>query len=286
MKPLHEISISTQQGEIVVVEMGNPKGIPVIALHGWLDNAASFIPLAEHIEALHIYALDLAGHGKSYHRAFPHNYNQWDDLLDILEVADYLGLEKFAVLGHSRGAGIACALSAVSDRVTSLALLDGFIRSFSRPEEAGENIAEYIAKRRRGRNRRFHYKTLEEMIKLRMKSKIALAEPAARLITERNVEAVEPGFVWRTDPALRWRSAVRFSETQVNSVVEKINCPTGLWVTESSLASSKQCVASMPNSTKVSVTAMQGSHHFHMETGVKVLAQNLDAFFSSQLKPL
>ena len=38
-------------------------------LHGWLDNAGSFIPLMRHLrKEEHWVALDLPGHGQSFHR--------------------------------------------------------------------------------------------------------------------------------------------------------------------------------------------------------------------------
>jgi pimeloyl-ACP methyl ester carboxylesterase len=43
-----------------------PDAPRVLALHGWLDNAASFIPLA--LPKLDLVALDLPGHGHSVHR--------------------------------------------------------------------------------------------------------------------------------------------------------------------------------------------------------------------------
>ncbi|MFY0450190.1 alpha/beta hydrolase, partial [Xanthomonas codiaei] len=39
----------------------------ILALHGWLDNAASFVPLSAHLQApdLDLVLLDLPGHGHS-----------------------------------------------------------------------------------------------------------------------------------------------------------------------------------------------------------------------------
>jgi pimeloyl-ACP methyl ester carboxylesterase len=85
-------------------EWGDSTQLPVLALHGWLDNAASFFALAPRLKNLHIVALDMAGHGQSEHRPGQMAYTPWDDINDILAVADHFGWERFVLLGHSRGA--------------------------------------------------------------------------------------------------------------------------------------------------------------------------------------
>jgi len=94
----------------------------VIALHGWLDNAASFSHLAPLLPGLRIVALDQAGHGHSSHRAPGSGYQLWDYALDVLLVADQLGWQKFALLGHSMGAIVSLLLAgAVPERISRLA---------------------------------------------------------------------------------------------------------------------------------------------------------------------
>ena len=46
---------------------GTRGGLPVLALHGWLDNAASFVPLAAQLPELDWALADLPGHGLSDH---------------------------------------------------------------------------------------------------------------------------------------------------------------------------------------------------------------------------
>ena len=42
---------------------------PVLCLHGWLDNANSFLPLAAAMSTQSLLAVDFAGHGLSSHRS-------------------------------------------------------------------------------------------------------------------------------------------------------------------------------------------------------------------------
>ena len=82
---------------------GDERSPPVLALHGWLDNAASFAVLAPRLANFHIVALDLTGHGKSSRRSADASYQIWDDLPEILGVVKQLGWNNFELMGHSRG---------------------------------------------------------------------------------------------------------------------------------------------------------------------------------------
>ena len=65
---VEEIRLSLPHIELAAHIFGPEDGLPVIALHGWLDNANSFARLAPKLEGLRIVALDFAGHGHSDHR--------------------------------------------------------------------------------------------------------------------------------------------------------------------------------------------------------------------------
>src|SRR5690606_41685879 len=65
------------------------------------SDLASFDVLAPQLENVHLIALDCAGHGFSGHRS---SYNIWEDVGELFAVADLLGWNEFALLGHSRGA--------------------------------------------------------------------------------------------------------------------------------------------------------------------------------------
>ncbi|MFO6378552.1 alpha/beta fold hydrolase, partial [Pseudomonas aeruginosa] len=91
---VEEVRISLPHIELAAHLFGPPDGKPVIALHGWLDNAMSFSRLAPKLAGLRIVALDFAGHGHSAHRAEGASYLLWDYALDVLMVAEQLGWER------------------------------------------------------------------------------------------------------------------------------------------------------------------------------------------------
>ena len=66
--------------DIAACEWGDPAGVPVLALHGWLDNCGSFAPLGRLLRGVRLVALDLPGHGHSSHRSADGTYNIWQDV--------------------------------------------------------------------------------------------------------------------------------------------------------------------------------------------------------------
>jgi pimeloyl-ACP methyl ester carboxylesterase len=87
---------------------GNPDGIPVLCLHGWLDNACSFDGLAPLMpnETHNFVAIDLPGHGFSTHYPAGMTYRFSDGFTVIRYVQDYMKWDKSAIVAHSLGAGI------------------------------------------------------------------------------------------------------------------------------------------------------------------------------------
>ncbi|WP_236638195.1 alpha/beta fold hydrolase [Mangrovicoccus ximenensis] len=93
---------------------GPQDGTPVLALHGWMDHAASFAELAPRLGGCHVVAPDLSGQGLSGHRSPHATYNIWDDLPQLAGLLDRLGWDSCVLLGHSRGANISALLAATA----------------------------------------------------------------------------------------------------------------------------------------------------------------------------
>ncbi|HEY7884092.1 MAG TPA: alpha/beta fold hydrolase, partial [Cellvibrionaceae bacterium] len=129
--------------DISAQQWGETGGKPVLALHGWLDNSASFTALAPLLNGLEFIALDMAGHGQSAHRPGTAPYNIWEDVAEVLSIANALGWNEFSLVGHSRGAIVAALLAgAFPERVTAMALIEGIfpmpVDSTNAPKQLAE----------------------------------------------------------------------------------------------------------------------------------------------------
>src|SRR5690606_16190833 len=66
---MRELELDIPAGRIAGLRLGEAGAPRVLALHGWLDNAASFVPLATEFERIgtrvELVAPDLPGHGRS-----------------------------------------------------------------------------------------------------------------------------------------------------------------------------------------------------------------------------
>lgn len=79
-----ECALPLSSIRLAAMAWGHSAGLPVLALHGWLDNAASFARLAPLLPDWRIVALDLAGHGHSKHRPAGCRYHLMDYVFDVI----------------------------------------------------------------------------------------------------------------------------------------------------------------------------------------------------------
>lgn len=272
---VREVGFELPFGRITGLRSGMPEGPKVLALHGWLDNAASFLPLAGHFLGLDLVMLDLPGHGHSAHLGPGADYNLLVTVNAILDVADALGWERFAVLGHSMGAGIGSILAAsVPQRVTRLVAIEALGALAETPERTTARLREAVAAARALASKKLRvFPDLAAPIRARMQAN-QLSEASARLLVERGVVAVEGGFSWSSDPRLTLPAMQRMTEAQVRQLIAGIECPTRVVFADppqtylpEPLRSER--AALLPQGELI---VLPGSHHLHMETPAAVAA--------------
>jgi pimeloyl-ACP methyl ester carboxylesterase len=274
-----EVTLELAHLRLAALEWGPPDGRPVIALHGWLDNAASFSGLAPRLDGFRVTALDLAGHGRSEHRpaACSHHFVDW--VPQVVEAVDALGLDRFCLVGHSMGAGIASLVPAAAPgRVARLVLVEGV-----GPLSTGADAAPALLRSalededRIAHARPRIHPDLEAAVTARCQG-TDLDPGSARVLVERSVEAVDGGLSFAFDPRLRTRSRWRFTEEQVLAFLAAIDCPVLAVRADAGWPFPEEQVerrlAAIGDLTRIVV---EGGHHVHL-THPERLAPQVVAF--------
>ncbi|XP_032782054.1 probable serine hydrolase [Daphnia magna] len=100
-----ELHIPTPWGYLAAKVWGPDNGVPVLALHGWQDNAGSFDTLAPLLPAnVRLVCLDFCGHGLSSHYPPGMFLNYYDHVYHVKLVIDFFKWKKVSILAHSMGA--------------------------------------------------------------------------------------------------------------------------------------------------------------------------------------
>ena len=272
---LDDIAIEIPIGRIAALRRSEPGAPKVLALHGWLDNAASFIPLSAQLPGLDLVAIDLPGHGRSAHLPPGADYSFPGAIAGVLDIADALGWERFALLGHSRGAGIASLVAAACpQRVERLVAIEALGALPETAERTTARLRESVSATRALRGKALRvFVDPQPAVRARMHAN-ALSEPVARLLVERGLADVEGGHTWSSDPRLTVPTMVRMTDAQVDDLVAGIECPTRVIY-----ADPPQPYLPEPDRSRRArllpdgdLVVIAGGHHLHMEQPGEVAA--------------
>lgn len=259
---------------IALKVLGQPNPPPIIAIHGWLDNANSFDLLAPLIPNQHIIAIDLPGHGLSDYRPPGAIYHFWDWIADLHEIVTELGLTTFSLLGHSMGAAIATLYAGIySEHIAKLILIDGIGPVTSPVNAYPDLLKKMIAQRTRNIAAQGVYPSMAAAIDVRAKVG-KFAKQYAQILATRGVDQVASGYSWRYDPRLKLTSPARLTEPQVGAFITRIKCPTliikashGLLTEHNEIFSQRVALLN-----QFYLEEIDGGHHVHMENAEAVAA--------------
>ena len=274
MTPTH-CRLAIEGGELAALRWERAGGRRVLALHGWLDNAASFVPLAPCLPGLDLVALDLPGHGRSAHLPPGAEYSLAGTVHAVLDAADALRWDRFAVLGHSMGASIGCLVAAAApDRVERLVAIEGMGALAEAEDHTAQRLRDAVAARRALRGKRLRvFPDVDAAVRARMQAN-GLGEPMARLLVERGLRAVDGGHAWSTDQRLTVSTPTRMTEGQVRDLLRNLRCPVLAVYAEPAqpyfpepLRSER---AALPPDGRL--VRLAGGHHLHMEQPAEVAA--------------
>lgn len=288
---LEPFEVKTGRLKIAGLRNNSATGVPVIALHGWLDNAASFEPLAAYMNTDRpFYAIDLPGHGLSEHRPASCHYHLVDNIVDVMAFVDAIQTQHFgeasgkhdkvSLLGHSLGGIIASLVAATEPaRIEQLILLDSMGPLTDEIESVLPQLRKAVAKALNLNSNVTVYPDLDLAIRTRMSGIGKLSREAASCLVKRGIKEVEGGFSWRSDPKLLKPSFLRLNEAQVEAIYSGIECPVKLLTGSKGYFSSEQVLNKRLTYFKnIEHISVQGGHHFHMDGEVESTARYVDEF--------
>ncbi len=260
--------------DVAALVWGNPERPVWLALHGWLDNAASFSRLApllvERLDVC-IVAVDLPGHGESVHRSHEMDYAPWGYASDVRNLLDELGVERVTLLGHSMGAIIANLFAAsFPERIEHLILLDGLVGKLMAVEDTALHVREGIIARQKANDlpvRRFA--SVENAIATRVrKSVLPISREAAEPIMRRNLKPVEESGAVEltTDEKLKQPRTMLFTEDQAIAVLRATSAPVLLVLYQDGSVVSRDPDRRFRGALKhLAEVTIPGGHHVHVE---------------------
>ncbi len=269
-------------GTIQGLRWGPRGAAPLLAVHGWLDNAASFARLASYLPQAQLVAIDLPGHGHSQHRPAGSRYHLLDYVPVLLEVADALSWPKMSILGHSLGGAIAALAAVVAPaRVKAMVLIEGLGPASESPEKVPTRLRDSIKAHGEMHNKAAAvYSDLESIVTARARVG-QMSEAAARALVMRNIYKEQDGYRWRSDPRLRLPSPVFLTEPQVLAYLSAIEIPTQVLLAKEGVLAKRESLELRLAALKAGeVQWLAGKHHLHMDDPEPV-AGAIQAFLSN-----
>jgi len=237
-----------------------------LCLHGWLDNANSFLPLAAELPELSLLSIDLPGHGHSSHRSSDAFYHFLDYVHDIATFLSQQNWGAITLIGHSMGGMIATVVAAVHpELVKQLILIDSIGLISGQPEQIVQQLrSASLSRWQSHRKRKPIYPDLNAAAAARLQQG-DLDFHSALLLAQRGTEHVAEGVTWRADLRLRESSMYRLLPEQITLLLQSVLCPVYALLANDGLDMMQHaCQQYRDHYRQLQLMELSGGHHCHM----------------------
>lgn len=270
---------------------------PVLALHGWQDNAGTFdrlIPLLP--KCIPVLCIDLPGHGRSSH--YPvgvQYYIFWDGISLIRRIVKHFGWQKIKLLGHSLGGALSFMYAASYpddvEQFISIDLYGPTVRSLKKyASMTGSCIDKALSYENLPTSKLPCY-SYDEMISLVMDAYSgSIDRESAETLMIRGMSPVpshisKEGYHFARDLRLKVSLMGMFSLEQVLAYAEQIKCHVlniravpGMKFENEDVYST--VINAMQTNADVEYVEIPGTHHLHLNTPERI-ADTISTFLLS-----
>ncbi|MGO2011995.1 MAG: alpha/beta fold hydrolase [Pseudoalteromonas sp.] len=241
----------------------------VIALHGWLDNCHSFIPLLKDKPLQQKwYCVDFPGHGKSDWRSPDAHYYFIDYVDDIYNLIESLNYKKVHLVGHSMGAMAAGLFaSCFPEKVKSVTLIEAGGMVTTPESEVVEQLRKAILNRNKANLKSPRHYTDQQSI-VRARALVSdLPIELVELLMKRNSIKTDSGWQISCDPKLKIHSGFRFDEAQCITAIKNLTVPTQVILGQQGYLFVRQNLDRYAIHYKqLKIVEIAGGHHCHMQS--------------------
>jgi pimeloyl-ACP methyl ester carboxylesterase len=218
---------------------GDPSSMPLILIHGFSDHGKSYARTVRALEGrFFCIAPDMRGHGESGWVGSGGDYHFYDYFNDMMTLVDHLNLERFCVVGHSMGGGVATGFaSLLPGRVIAMVLIEGMgFVTHDLSDTVGRLMRWSTALRRGGvdldvagrRTARARMPSLEDAAARLLQYNPRLSEDHARDLAASFTEDAGDGtgaVVWRFDPLHKTPAAKPFLLDEAAAMWRALDMP-------------------------------------------------------------
>lgn len=269
------VSYELEWGVVRGLCWGDPDNISVIATHGWLDNAHSFLPLAQYwnSDSSGLLALDWAGHGYSDHRPAGVHYHFIDYAYDLWHILKHHINSPVTLMGHSMGGFVSNVVASVCpEKVDKLILIEAFGLLVSDEINAKEQLLKGFSSRDKKRAGRWRGYSTKKMAVDARASQADFPENLVELLVDRGLAQLsEQSFVWRADPRVKSVSPYRLHSTAVDELVAELSMSVTVIRGQKGHQSLLSAIEKWQHlAAHLNVVTLNGGHHVHMEQPEKI----------------
>ena len=267
-----EITIELPQLKLRGLRWGSVEQPLIIALHGWLDNAASFSLVAPLITDYQVVALDFPGHGHSDDLAHGEEYSFVNFITIFTQAIEQLASEPVIFMGHSLGGAILSFIAAEFPHFAQrLIMIDSLGLLSSECASGDTRLAQWVTNFYRLEGKPFKIyadkkniiTARAQMTELRYEAMLALAERGLIELTE--------GYRWRVDPRLTLKAFANFSESHAVELLAAIMMPTlEIEASQGVVIDNVLLVERLRVIKHLVLEKLAGPHHIHLAQSEKV----------------
>jgi pimeloyl-ACP methyl ester carboxylesterase len=259
------LTLSVSFGHLSAVKSAQNAPIKLVALHGWLDNLGSVLPILTELPTISSLTFDWRGHGFSDWATSSH-YVFSDYLNDLQEVLSQETDQPVWLLGHSLGALTATAYAAIyPEKIAGLILIEGLSPLYEEAENVVSRLRQHINGEAISKNiGRQCFDNEDQAILWRSRiNQTTLAQISP--IVKRGLMQKDGRWQWRFDPKLWLSSSGRFTHTQAQYLCEQVRCPVLSLVGNKGFPTLRDPLGELSWFQCIEQVVLSGRHHCHLQ---------------------